>query len=144
MRLRIIGVVACLAVLVLAGCKSKETTSAIIHNDTGRYDLAIETALEALANDPNDAEAHFQLGISYSRLDSVGMAYTHFMNAAELDAENSRREEMVENNIQSNFARHYNLALKMSQSDDDEGAIAEFGKAAAADPRQAKAYILAR
>jgi len=140
MKLRIFGVVASLAVILLAGCKSKETTSAILHNETGRYDMAIKTAQEALAKDPNDAEAHFQLGVSYSRLDSVGLAYEHFMKAAELDPNNKKRQDLVENNIQSNFARHYNLALKMSQSDDAEGAIEEFTKATESDPRQAKGF----
>ena len=62
-RLMIIGF--CARVFAGAGCKSRETTSAIIHNDTGRHDLAIQTSEEALAKDPNDAEAHFQIGIAY-------------------------------------------------------------------------------
>ena len=140
MKLRIFGVVACMAVLLVAGCKSKETTSAILHNDTGRYDLAIETASEAIEKDPNDAEAHFQLGIAYSRLDSVELAYSHFMTAADLEADNQKRQDMVENNIQSNFARHYNLALKMLQDQDYANARTEFQLSTESDPRQAKGF----
>ncbi|MFQ5511519.1 MAG: tetratricopeptide repeat protein [Candidatus Krumholzibacteriia bacterium] len=122
-----------------AGCKSKETTSAIIHNSVGRFDLAIQTATEALAKNPQDAEAHFQLGISYSNLDSTGLAYQHFMKAAELDP-NQIRKKNVENNIQSNFAKHYNRALKVT-SDDKAAAVLEFIKATKADPRQSKGFF---
>ncbi|MEE9268759.1 MAG: tetratricopeptide repeat protein [Candidatus Krumholzibacteria bacterium] len=123
-----------------AGCKSKETTSAILHNSVGRYDLAIQTATEALAKDPTDAEAHFQLGISYSHLDSTGLAYENFMRAAELDP-NQIRKKNVENNIQSNYAKHYNRALKVMKDEDKTDAVAEFIKATQADPREAKAFF---
>ncbi|MEJ2720085.1 MAG: tetratricopeptide repeat protein [bacterium] len=135
--IRTIGVLAVLVGLVLAGCKSVETTSAILHNQSGRYDLAIEKANEALAKNPNDAESHFQLGISYSFLDSVGLAYEHFMKAAELDP---KRAQDVENNIQSNFAKHYNRALNLLKDDDLLGAAKEFEMATKANPLEAKGY----
>ncbi len=135
---RTIGVLAVLVGLFLAGCKSVETTSAILHNQSGRYDLAIEKANEALAKDPNDAESHFQLGISYSFLDSVGLAYQHFKKAEELDP---KRTQDVENNIQSNFAKHYNRALNLLKDDDLLGAAEEFEKAVEANPTEAKGYF---
>ncbi len=95
-----------------AGCKSVETTSAILHNQSGRYDLAIKTANEALATNPNDAEAEFQLGLAYSYLDSVGLAYQHFTRAAQIEP---ARDKDAQNNIQSNFAKHYNKALNYEQ-----------------------------
>jgi superkiller protein 3 len=125
--------------MALAGCKSVETTSAILHNDAGRHDLAIETSLEALAKNPNDAEAYFQLGIAYSQLDSVGLAYTNFMRAGEIDP---KRDEMINNNIQSNFAKHYNLALNLWNEADKSLAAHEFKLSTEADPRQAKGYYM--
>jgi len=135
--IRTIGALLVVAGLFLAGCKSVETTSAILHNESGRYDLAIEKANEALAKDPNDAEAHFQLGIAYSYLDSVDMAYKHFTKAGELDP---KRAQDVENNIQSNFAKHYNRALNLLKDEDYLGAAEEFELAVKANPTESKGY----
>lgn len=139
MKLQTIGLAFC-AVVILAGCKSKELTSAIIHNQTGRYDLAIETAGEEVARNPTNAEAHFQLGIAYSNLDSTTLSFEHFMKAKEYDP-SENRAEMVENNVQSNFARHYNLALNLQKEEDWAGAADEFKRATECDPRQAKGYF---
>jgi protein O-GlcNAc transferase len=125
--------------IVLAGCKSVETTSAILHNEAGRYDLAIEKANEALAKNPKDAEAHFQLGVAYSKLDSVGLAYQNFKESATLDP---KREKMVADNIQSNFARHYNQALNLQRENDLGGAADEFKLATEADPGQARGFFM--
>ena len=126
-------------VVVVVGCKSKETTSAMLHNDAGRPDLAIETAKQGLAKDPNDAEAYFQLGVAYSQLDSVGNAYDSFSKSAELEP---NREQLVNDNIQSNFARHYNIGLNLSRDDNLVGAAREFEMATMADPRQGKGYFM--
>jgi superkiller protein 3 len=139
MKARMMAALACVLVALIGGCKSVETTSAMLHNDAGRHDLAIETAQQALAKNPNDAEAYFQLGVAYSNLDSVGLAYEDFMKSAELDP---KREKMVNDNVQSNFAKHYNLALNLSKEDDLPGAAAEFEKATMADPRQSRGYFM--
>lgn len=138
MKSGIIAAFACV-VVALGGCKSVETRSAILHNDAGRHDLAIETAQEALANNPNDAEAYFQLGVAYSKLDSTGLAYQNFTKSAELDP---NRQKMVDDNIQSNFAKHYNLALNLQKQEDWAMAADEFKKATQADPRQAKGFFM--
>jgi tetratricopeptide (TPR) repeat protein len=136
---RILAVLVLALLTAVAGCKSKETTSAMLHNDAGRPDLAIETAMQGLEKDPNDAEAYFQLGIAYSMQDSVDLAYKNFQKAAELEP---KREEMVNDNIQSNFAKHYNVALNLSRDENLEGAAREFKKATEADPRQAKGHFM--
>jgi tetratricopeptide (TPR) repeat protein len=138
MLVRMIGAILILVALVGVGCKSVNTTSAILHNQSGRYDLAIETANAALAENPNDAEAEFQLGIAYSYLDSVGAAYEHFVRSYELEP---KREKDARNNIQSNFARHYNVALNLLQDDDYYNAAVEFEKATLADPTEAKGFF---
>lgn len=142
-RLMMIG--CCMLVLVGAGCKSTETTSAILHNQHGRYDLAISTSEEALAKNPNDAEAYFQIGIAYSFLDSsLDVAYDNFMKAAEIEPE---RIEKVDNNIRSNYARHYNRALPFMKDpnaamEDLKMAAYELELAVGADPRAAKGYYM--
>ena len=129
----------CVLLAFVGGCKSVETRSAILHNDAGRHDLAIETAQQALASNPNDAEAYFQLGVAYSKLDSAGLAYHHFVKSSELDP---TREKMVNDNIQSNFAKHYNRALNFQKQDDLTSAAEEFDTATLADPRQAKGFFM--
>lgn len=137
MRLRIAGLIALVGLALVAGCKSKETTSAIIHNQTGRYDLAIQTASEAIAINPEDPEAHFQLALAYSHVDSVALAYTHFVKSAQLDPK-PKRQANVQTNIQSNYAKHYNVAIK---KESDRERLAEFTKAAEADPRRSKSFL---
>lgn len=138
MKVRYLAALSGLLVL-LSGCKSVETTSAILHNEAGRHDLAIEKASEALAKNPKDAEAHFQLGVAYSKLDSVGLAYEHFTESATLDP---KREKLVTDNIQSNFARHYNQALNLQRENDPAATAEEFKLATKADPGQARGFFM--
>jgi tetratricopeptide (TPR) repeat protein len=119
------------------GCQSVATTSAKLRNQEGNYELAIKLAQEAIAKNPKDAEAHFQLGVSYSYLDSVALAYEHFMKAKELDPEKAAD---VDNNIQSNFAKHYKLGQSSFNRSDMKTAVSEFELATKANPTQAIAY----
>ena len=131
------------AVLTAAmfGCQSVATTSAKLRNQEGNYELAIKLAQEAITKNPKDAEAHFQLGVSYSYLDSVALAYQHFMKAKELDPEKAAD---ADNNIQSNFAKHYKLGQSSYNRQDLKTARDEFELATKANPTQAVAdYNLA-
>lgn len=132
------SVVLLVAVSAMIGCKSVETTSAMLHNQHGRHDLAIQKANEALAKNPSDAEAEFQLGVAYSYLDSTAFAYEHYIKALNLDPE---REKLVNDNIQSNFAKHYNTGLNSVKDDDYTTAAQEFYKAVQADPRDERGYF---
>ena len=138
MKSRMFGAAIVVCVVFLAGCKSVQTTSAILHNQSGRYDLAIKTANEALATNPNDAEAEFQLGVAYSFLDSVELAYQHFKKSGEIDP---KRAEDAQNNIQSNFARHYNAALNSIKDENYTPAAVELEKAVSADPLDEKGHF---
>jgi tetratricopeptide (TPR) repeat protein len=126
-----------LAAAVAIGCQSVATTSAKLRNQEGNYDLAIKLANEALASNPNDAEAHFQLGVSYSYLDSVALAYHHYVKAKTLDPEKTTD---ADNNIQHNFAKHYKLGQSAFNRQDLKTAAVEFGLATKADPKQSVAY----
>jgi len=129
-----------LLVFVVGGCQSVATTSAILRNQEGNYDLAIEQAKLALQQNPNDAEAYFQLGVSYSNLDSVSLAFENFMKSVELDPKNEKRKELADNNIKHNYSKHYNTGQAAFQDKDMQTAAKEFIKATEADPRQAVAY----
>jgi tetratricopeptide (TPR) repeat protein len=131
--------VACvvLAAFVIAGCQSVATTSAKLRNQEGNYEMAIDLAKQSLADNPQDAEAYFQLGISYSQLDSVALAYECFTKATEIDP---KKENDAENNIQHNFAKHYKLGQSAYQRDDFQTATEEFKLATSADPTQSVGY----
>jgi tetratricopeptide (TPR) repeat protein len=137
-RIFVAAVVLLAVFSAMAGCKSVETTSAMLHNQTGNYAMAIQRANEALAKNPNDAEAEFQLGVAYSYLDSTALAYEHYTKAVELDP---ARAQIVNDNIQSNFAKHYNAGLNALKDDDHTGAAKEFYKAVEADPRDERGYF---
>ncbi len=136
-RVRIFSIVGVLAVIAAVGCQSVATTSAKLRNQEGNYELAISLAKEALAANPDDAEAHFQLGYSYSKLDSVALAYQEFTKAAELDP---KKKADAEDNIQSNFAKHYKLGQSAFNRSDFKVAADEFEMATLSNPTQPNAF----
>ena len=134
---------AVLAVLIVSlfafsACKSVETTSAMLHNEHGNYDLAIAQAKKALENNPNDAEAHFQLGVSYSYTGDMAGAYKEFITAATLDP---KKRDNAETDIKSNWAKHFNNGLSEFQTENLAGAAHEFELTTQADPRQVKGWL---
>ena len=134
---------AVLAVLVVSlfamyACKSVETTSAMLHNEHGNYDKAIEMAKLAIEKNANDAEAHFQLGVSYSFTGDMTGAYREFSAAGSLDP---KKLADAETNIKSNWAKHFNSGLSEFQTDNLAGASHEFEQATKADPRAIKGWL---
>ena len=139
MRKNMFIVIAVLFVVAgIFGCKSVETTSAMLHNQNGSFDEAIKYAKLGIEKNPQDAEAYYQLGYSYSKKDSMKLAYENFIRSAELDP---NRAELVGKNIQSNWARHYNNGLNEHQLGNMKGSVEEFDKATKADPRKLKSWL---
>jgi len=140
MRARLVSILVVLGIVAVAaiGCKSVDTTSMILRNQEGNYDMALALGRKALAANPNDAEAHFQMGFAYSKLDSVALAYQHFIKAKELDP---KKDKLVADNIQSNFAKHYKLGQNAGTRGDYRTAVTEFDLATQADPRQAIGFF---
>ncbi len=126
-----------LAAMVITGCQSVATTSAKLRNQEGNFDLALDLCRQALAENPMDAEAHFQMGFAYSKLDSMAEAYSAFSKAAELDP---KKKKDAENNIQSNFAKHYKLGQSAYKRKDYATAATEFELARDANPEESRAY----
>ncbi len=135
---RVIIMALLLSLFALCACKSVETTSAMLHNQHGNYEEAINQANIALGKNPNDAEAHFQLGISYSYTGEMQKAYEEFETAARL---NPKKLNDVENNIKHNWAKHFNDGVAEFQDGNHEGAAHEFEQATFADPRQVKGWL---
>ncbi len=119
-------------------CKSKETMSAILHNDQGTYDKAIEQAKLAIEKNPNDADAHFELGRSYSFTGDMAGAYREFQAAAQLDP---KKVADAETGIKSNWAKHFNAGISEFQAENLAGAAHEFELTTESDPRQVKGWL---
>ena len=132
--LSIVSLVLLCAAVAIAGT---ETTSGTIYNQNGQYPEAVVILKKAIAKDPKDSKAHFQIGFAYSKLDSVALAYEHFMKAKELDP---KKANDVADNIASNYARHYKVAQNAFVRDDFANAATEFGLATMADPTQPTAH----
>lgn len=137
---RNIGLLAILVFSLVAtySCKSKETMSAILHNDQGTYDKAIEQGKLAIEKNPNDADAHFELGRSYSFTGDMAGAYREFMTAARLDP---RKVVDAETGIKSNWAKHFNAGISEFQAENLAGAAHEFELTTQSDPRQVKGWL---
>ncbi|MBN1164503.1 MAG: tetratricopeptide repeat protein [Candidatus Krumholzibacteriota bacterium] len=120
-------------------CKSVETTSAMLHNQNKNYEKAIEMAKLGIEKNPNDAEAYFQLGVSYSYTKKMRLAYENFRKAAELDPKGKQKD--CEDNIMSNWARHFNSGIEEFGAENPEGAANEFFEATEADPRRMKGWL---
>lgn len=138
MRVRVFSALFVLALAAAIGCQSVATTSAKLRNQEGNYDLALKLCREALATNPNDAEAHFQMGYAYSKLDSVALAYKEFTKAGELDP---KKKADADDNIQSNFARHYKLGQAAFNRQDYKVAAQEFEMATLSNPTQSNAFF---
>jgi tetratricopeptide (TPR) repeat protein len=122
---------------VAAGCQSVATTSAKLRNQEGNFEMAIDLAKQGLAENPADAEAYFQLGVAYSNLDSVSLAYDSFTKSMKLDP---KKANDAKNNIQHNFAKHYKLGQSAFNREDFQNAVDEFTLATRADPSQSIGY----
>lgn len=133
---RLFTILGVLSLLALTG--GTETTSGILYNRNGQYHEAIKILTKALDDNPKDWEAHFQIGYSYSQLDSVELAYSHFMTAKEL---NPKKARDIDNNVQSNYAKHYKLGQGAFTRQDYTTAAHEFGMASLADPTQSASHF---
>jgi len=98
-KTRVLIVAGALLSLALAGCRSAQTTSAILYIEEQRYDKAVKVLHEALEYNPEEADAFFYLGEAHSKLaeEAIGedkfavakqnyeMAYRYYNRAKELD-----------------------------------------------------------
>ncbi len=125
--------IAFINVSFIASCASNA-----LHPSLGphRYNpsLIIKQANAVLQENPEDAEAHFQLGVVYSNLDSVSLAFEHFGKSMEYDP-NPKRIELANNNIRHNYRKHFYTGQAATRDNRYEIAAEEFKKATLADPR---------
>jgi len=126
-----------LLVAATAAFAGLHTRSGTVYVQNGQYNDAVRELKLAIEEDPKDEKAHFMIGVAYSNLDSVGLAYTHFTKAKELDPKKARD---CDNNIQSNYAKHYKLGQTAFSQQNIPTAAREFYLATLADPKQSSSH----
>ncbi|HEX6790048.1 MAG TPA: tetratricopeptide repeat protein [Candidatus Krumholzibacteria bacterium] len=113
------------------------TRSGTVYVQNKQYNEAVRELRLAIQEDAKDSKAHFMIGVAYSFLDSVGLAYDHFTKAKELDP---KKAQDCDDNIQSNYAKHYQQGQKFFQQQNMAGAAHEFEMATQASPKQSSAH----
>jgi tetratricopeptide (TPR) repeat protein len=101
-----------LLALTVGGCKNPLLSGGILHFDQGRFERARETLIEAIEQEPENAEAHFWLGKTYAELDSTQLAREFLDKAAELGV--ARLPEMaadVDNALEHYWSANHNEGL---------------------------------
>lgn len=145
-RWLVVGVVVA-AVVLIAGCGSKWLAGGKLHFDQGRYERALETFQNAVAEQPDNGEAHLWLGRALAELERDDEAKAEIMKADELAPE---LNDMVSNTLQSYWSRRFNSGLTLAveaQSDTVadpqarlEQAVDRFKRAAIYAPDSAQNY----
>jgi tetratricopeptide (TPR) repeat protein len=126
-------------VTLLALTAGTELTSGKIYNQNKQFDEAVTILKVAMEKEPDNWEVYYQIGYSYSNLDSVALAYESFSRAKELNSKKATADS--DNNILSNYARHYKLGQAAFGRQDYATAAQEFGVASLADPRQSASHF---
>ncbi|MHB8079920.1 MAG: tetratricopeptide repeat protein [Candidatus Krumholzibacteriia bacterium] len=80
-RMRSLCLSALLLLMALAGCRSAQTTSAILYMEQQKYDKAVKVLHEALEYNPDEADAFFYLGEAHSKLAEVAISENNFAEA---------------------------------------------------------------
>lgn len=126
----------------MMACSAVNVATLIADNEQGHYDHAVKAGYLVLAQSPDDAEAHFQLGLAYSHLDSVSEAYRHFARACELTPGNDVRRASAERVIDHNVERYLSAGRAEIACGSFAGAARDFARATKADPRRGDAWYL--
>jgi Tfp pilus assembly protein PilF len=113
------------------------TRSGTVSVQNSQWTEAVRELKLAIEEDPKDDKAHFMIGVAYSNMDSVALAYKHFMKAKELEPKKARD---CDNNIQSNYAKHYQQGQKSFAQANYPTAAHEFFLATEADPKQSAGH----
>ncbi|MCP4293784.1 MAG: tetratricopeptide repeat protein [bacterium] len=119
---RLILLFALLAVVVVAGCRSAHTTSAILYIDEQSYDKAVNVIHDGFQYGDDEPDAYYYLGEAYSHLaleavevddypeakKNYQLAYDAYMRTLELDA--AEWSKMVKESLEYNYANRVRQA----------------------------------
>jgi len=115
-NLWVVGGIFALALLVV-GCGSQWLSGGKLHFSQQRYDRALENFEKAVAEQPNNGEAHLWLGRTLAELERDDEAVVELRKALEIDP---LQEEMVTNSFISYWGKRYNSALSYAKDASDQ------------------------
>ncbi|MFB3910177.1 MAG: tetratricopeptide repeat protein [Candidatus Eisenbacteria bacterium] len=106
--------------LAATGCKNPQLSGGILHFDQKRYERARETLLNAVKQEPNNAEAHFWLAKAYAELDSTAQSRAEFDKAAQLAEQyNPELKPEITNALGHYWSEHHNKGLTFGKAAQD-------------------------
>lgn len=105
--------------------ESRNNLGAVLSVQGGLLDEAIENLSETLRADPDNANAHYNMGTAKSKKGDIESSIRHYMEAIRLKPDYQKA--------------HYNLGLAMSRQGKTEEAIQHYTEALKLDPKDAAA-----
>lgn len=128
---------ALLLTLGILGCQPKELTSAKIYIQQNRWARAVEQLETAVELYPENAEAHFLLGLAYGYQNRFQDMNHHFDRAAQLDPEYQPQVTAERERLWTN---HYDLGLRALKANALNRAEAMFKTAVIIQPNETEAH----
>jgi tetratricopeptide (TPR) repeat protein len=137
--LRLLGLIALLAVPQLAMSQSYEMNSAKLHMRNGNYDEAIKFFEQAIAKKPENAEAHYLLGELYGMKGRIADMVREFDASLSHDKKN-KYEKQIAALRQKYFADNFNAGVKAANEQNYEMALQGFLNARSIEPEVVDSY----
>jgi tetratricopeptide (TPR) repeat protein len=130
----VIGVV----FLMLIGCENTYITSAKVYIQQQQYEKAVEMCQTAIAQTPDNPDAYFVLGKSYSLMNKYLEMEKAFKKSEELSAKNAQEISYHRNKA---YKELFDSARQLSNNDKPEEAIVKYEMATEILPKRYEAYM---
>ena len=131
--------IALISASFITNCAPKRVHPSLRPHKNPPASQIIKKANALLRDNPEDAEAHFQLGIVYSHLDSVSLAFKHFEKSMEYDP-SPKTLENANRNIKHNYSKQFYMGQAALKAGDYEMTADFYRRATLADPRNWEGY----
>jgi tetratricopeptide (TPR) repeat protein len=130
-------------VVISAGCGGKTSvtmrSAKVYYHQNKDYPKAEEWFKKAVAEEPNNWEAHFYLALSMAQQGKFTGVGEEFDQAYQLAPDD--KKQVVDSNQQTYFSQHFRAGLSAKDTRNFEEAAREFEIAVAVDPTEANGYI---
>ena len=130
----VIGVV----FLMLIGCENTYITSAKVYIQQQQYEKAVEMCQTAIAQTPDNPDAYFVLGKSYSLMNKYREMEKAFKKSEELSPKNAQE---INYHRSKAYKELFDSARQLSNNDKPEEAITKYELATEVLPKRYEAYM---